>query len=100
MGMGQLKKKVHQLFHYQRFSAALVHCSGGAKPRHDCYVLNLTSWRVCICPICAWLWSWFQFWWWLWACPGLESLMKAYGSTGVAAGLAIVPVAAQVDLES
>ena len=32
--------------------------------------------------------------------PGLQSLMKAYGSTGVAAGLAVVPVAAQVDLES
>ena len=32
--------------------------------------------------------------------PGLQSLTKAYGSTGVAAGLAVVPVAAQVDLES
>ena len=28
---------------------------------------------------------------------GLQGLMKAYGSTGVAAGLAVVPVAAQVD---
>jgi len=32
--------------------------------------------------------------------PGPQGLMEAYGPTGVAAGLAVVPVAAQVDLQS
>lgn len=32
--------------------------------------------------------------------PGARGLVKPYGPTGVAAGLAVVPVAAQVDLQS